>query len=393
MAETEEVFLDGKYIYDFMELINNNEMFFHRSDLVLLYNLICTFKDRTTTAIGYINKHSDTPNTEEEFINFLVYAAMLYDGFNKMHENLLHNIPPYKGNKIFFKNAKHYKYLFFDKETCPTDDVFFEYLRAMAFAHPYEVSKKGRPFIKEGEKHYCPWVVINNLIRCDGFKDSVGIRIYTSADQDEIIDLTFSFNSLKGYIESIYNTFPKFIEWAKDVINGQNEEWKQTKVDRRQDNISILQEIHGILESRFASTYTIDTAIAYLTCKTTIESNNKNVQIFRDKIKQSIPEICDYIDNLDYEGMESALSFLYDYPNKMHSQAGYQLEKIFSYLDKRSEYIDPASNEYWGLQQAYLFSQEFAKKWVKIDVTYMQYDEIKLLVAVACYLEKQEQEK
>lgn len=77
----------------------------------------------------------------------------------------------------------------------------------------------------------------------------------------------------------------------------------------------------------------------------------------------------------------------------MHQMAHYQLEKIYSYLDERSDCIDPASNEYWGLQQAYEFSQEFAKNWVTIDVRTMQYDEIKLLVAVACYLEKEKQDK
>ena len=77
----------------------------------------------------------------------------------------------------------------------------------------------------------------------------------------------------------------------------------------------------------------------------------------------------------------------------MHQMAYYQLEKIYSYLDTRSEVIDKASNEYWGLKQAYDFSKEFAKKWVKIDIKTMQYDEIKLLVAVACYFESQEQKK
>ena len=73
--------------------------------------------------------------------------------------------------------------------------------------------------------------------------------------------------------------------------------------------------------------------------------------------------------------------------------ANYQLEKIFTYLDTRSETIDPNSNEYWGLLQAYEFSQEFAKKWVTINIRDMSYDEIKLLVCTACYLEAKEQEE
>ena len=221
-AETKEKpFLDKQKIHEFIELINDNEMFTNRLDLLLLYNLICTFKNRMITAVDYLNAHCEKPSTEEDFINFLVYACMIYDGFNKMHENLLHQVPTYKGKKKYFKYAKHYKEYYFNDDTCPSDDVFFEYLRAMAFAHSYEVAKKGRPFMQDGEKHYCPWVVINNIMSFDDIKDSVGIRMYTNRDQNGTIDLTFSFKSLKGYIKSIYDTFPVLIPWAKDEISGQ----------------------------------------------------------------------------------------------------------------------------------------------------------------------------
>lgn len=390
----EKTFLDKQLIHEFMELVNNNEIFFHKPELVSLFNLICTFKDRMGTAVNYLNSHEERPTTEEDFIAFIVYACMIYDGFNKMHENLLHQIPIYKGKRKYFKDAKQFKEFYFDDDTCPTDDVFFEYLRAMAFAHPYEVDKrKDRLFMQDGEKHYCPWVVVNNFMSFDDIEDSVGIRIYTSANQEDMFSLTFSFNNLKEYIKSVYNTFPVLIEWATNIINGQNEEWKLIKVNRKQDDIKVLKEIKTILDSRFANAYTIERAISYLTCKTTNPLNNGNVQIFRDKIIEYIPKVCDCVDNLNYEDMEDTLSFISSTPKNMHQMAYYQLEKIYSYLNKRSKIIDTTSNEFWGLQQAYDFSQKFAKKWVVIDVRTMEYDEIKLLVAVACYLEKQEQLK
>lgn len=389
----EKPFLDKQKIHEFMELINNNEMFTNRSDLLLLYNLMCTFKDRMFSAVDYLNMHCNCPTTEEDFVVFLVYACMVYDGFNKMYENLLHQVPPYKGKKKYFKYAKHYKEYYFNDDTCPSDDVFFEYLRAMAFAHPYEVSYRGRPFLERGEKHYCPWVMVNSRMNFDDIKDSVGIRMYTNIDQNKIVSLTFSFKSLKGYIKSIYDTFPTLITWAKDVIGGQNAEWKLTKVNRKQDAVSVLNEIKGVLERRYENTYSIDDALSYLTCQLTIQSNIENVEKFRKAIESKIPSLCDSVDELDYEKMEDALAILYETPKVMHQMAHYQLEKIYSYLDERSDHIDPASNEYWGLQQAYEFSQGFAKNWVTIDVRSMQYDEIKLLVAVACYLEKEKQDK
>ncbi len=65
------------------------------------------------------------------------------------------------------------------------------------------------------------------------------------------------------------------------------------------------------------------------------------------------------------------------------------LKKIFGYLHVGNE----LSSEYkWGLQQAQHFANEFAVKWVKINKDNMNADEIKLLVRMACYFEKKEEE-
>ena len=131
----------------------------------------------------------------------------------------------------------------------------------------------------------------------------------------------------------------------------------------------------------------------FLTCEITeIEKNKASVAIFRDAILDVLPRICDCVDSLDYEGLFDALSTIDRYPNEMHPMAYYQLEKIATYLDKRSSIVTRGSNEDWGLFNAEEFANEFAKKWVDIDVANMEYDEIKLLVATACYLEAKDQE-
>ena len=45
----------------------------------------------------------------------------------------------------------------------------------------------------------------------------------------------------------------------------------------------------------------------------------------------------------------------------------------------------------WGLRQAQDFANEFAKKWVVIEIGKMDFSEIKLLVTIACYFEAKEQ--
>lgn len=389
-------FLDSSVINSFREKINSSSIFSDHEKYKHKFNLICVFMDRIDSSIRYLNRYDDIPSSEEDFINFLVYAAILRDGVMKLYENIFHTEPPFIGEKKFFTNAMHYNEPYFSENTCPTDDYFFEYLRAMAFAHPCEVSvtgrEKQRPFMQKNEKHFCPWVIVGNSLRAfGGFKDAVGVRIYSSADEDSITDVTISFSALKEYVKSRYESISELTKLAESGIAEVNEKWKKTKVNRNQEPSAILHEIVNILNDRFENSDSAETAALHLECPLTDERNSQSVAAYRKAIIQAIPELCDCVDALDYEGIENALSLIYERPEHMHQMGHYQLEKIFTYLNTRSEFIDPNSNEYWGLQQASAFAQEFAKKWVVIDADKMPYAEIQLLVQTACFLEAREQ--
>ena len=112
----------------------------------------------------------------------------------------------------------------------------------------------------------------------------------------------------------------------------------------------------------------------------------------RCAIANALPSICDAVDNLEHPLVEELCDNLFKRPQKMHQMAGYQLEKIFCYLGDNG-LRDGSSNELWGLQQAKNFSDAFANKWVSIDVDEMSHTEIHLLVRVACFMEKNEQDK
>ena len=279
-----------------------------------------------------------------------------------------------------------------EKRNIPTDDDFFEYLRAMAFAHPYETSKRGRPFMEDGEIQMCPWVIIDKSGMTCRIKNPVGIRIYSNKFEDDLQDILFSFDDVKAYIKSRYKCLKEITKWAKEELEKHIEEWKKRKINRNQDPVDILTEIKSVLTDRFQDASSIENLVVYLTCPISVEENRENVLKFRQAIIDVISAICDSVDNLDCESMEQIVGKLFAYPREMHQMAHYQLEKIFSYLRDRSEIIDPYSDEAWGLKQAQDFANGFAKKWVKIDVDTMQYDEIKLLVYTACYLERKEQE-
>lgn len=393
-TEIKEDFFNKTIIQDFRETYNSSPIFSQSPKYQSTYNVACVFMDRIDSSIHYLNAHTNKPETEDEFIDFLVRACILRDGINQMFDLFSDLEQPFKLEKKFFSNVAIYGTPFFSRENCPTDDEFFEYLRAMAFAHPYEVRKKGRSFIEEGEQHYCPWVVVPGItsVFCD-FKDAVGIRIYSNKTND-IKDLTFSFNSLKQYLRKRYESIQKLTEYAINCIETQNSEWKKVKINRNKYPIEILKEIKKVLAGRYIEEYGIEIALADLELPLSCLDNTASVEEYRRAIINLIPGICDAVDELDNERVSEILDkVIYCRPEHTHKMCHYQLEKIFDYLDVRSEVIIPESNEEWGLQQVYDFSQEFAKKWVVIDVVNMPYDEIKLLVRTACYLEAMEQEK
>lgn len=374
------MFLEPNILRDFWRVIDSSEIFRESEKLKEKYNLICVVLDRLDSAIRYLNGHSEFPRTEEDFVCFLVYACMIKDAVTKLYENVYHRAPEYITQKKFFKDAKQYDRFVFDDENCPTDDVFFEYLRSMAFAHPFQTDKRsGRLFMDDKEKQYCPWVIVH--------ENEVGIRVYTSSGKFDIRDITFLFENLKGYIKERYEHLQELTEWAKSEILIQDDEWSKHKVVRTEDIFETITSVKEILNERFCDTYTIDKIERCLKCDITVEENSENIKIYRDALRESIYRVCDALDNVNEGDLHAATEDVFARPRKAHQMMHYQLEKIMCYL---YGYVDSWDRS-WGLKQAKAFSKEFAKNWVVFDFEKMDDDEIILTVLTACYLEAKKQ--
>lgn len=383
-------YLNANLCKELREVINSTTIFSHDERYLTKFNLICAVMDRVDSCANKMNTYSDYPDSEEDFIVFLTFGCMVVDACKILLKELGIDCKE-KNEYKFFKQYYENSDIFNKDAEIPTDDKFFEYFRALAFAHPFETSRP--KFLKKGETQYSPWVIVNkNLSFLYNMKNAVGIRIYSSLSE-KIFHVMMPFSVIKGYIKSKHEKIKLVTDWAKKEIDNTHTEWKNTKINRNQEPIAIFKEIKSILESRFQNTYSIEKIILYLECSLTAKENVANVEKFRNAIIALIPKVCDCVDSLDAEGMEEATYSVFMCPQNMHQQAHYQLEKIFDYLDERSDSIEPSSNEEWGLMQADLFAKEFAKKWVAINVQCMPYDEIKLLVSTACYLEAQEQKK
>lgn len=380
-----EVFLNPDVYREFRNAFNETPLFMYNEEYKTCFNLFCAVTDRLESCIEYLNGHAETPKTEEDFLSFVMFSCMVLDAV----KHVLKQLDIEKIDKIdYFQNICLSKPLNIEKHKCPTDDKFFEYLRSIMFAHPFETNRP--KFFMKHEIQYSPWVIANNpATKFRGIKDGVGVRIYSNKF-DEIKDLIFSFDVLKKYIKSQYLLLDLATEKVKEIVSLKEIEWKKHKINRSLDYLDILKEIKDILKLRHEEYYDVENVIRYMGCKNTLKENLTSVERFKQGIIEIIPDLCDAIDSLNYEMATEKLDYiLHQRPWKMHSMANYQLGKIYCDLNE----TQIVSKREWALEQVELFSKEFAKKWVTIIPQEMSFDEIKLLVTVSCYLEKIEQEK
>lgn len=380
-----EVFLNPDVYREFRNAFNETPLFMYDEEYKTCFNLFCAVTDRLESCIEYLNGHAETPKTEEDFLSFVMFSCMVLDAV----KHVLKQLDIEKIDEInYFQDICLSKPLNIEKHKCPTDDKFFEYLRSIMFAHPFETNRP--KFFMKHEIQFSPWVIANNpAMKLRGIKDGVGVRIYSNKF-DEIKDLIFSFDVLKKYIKSQYLLLDLATEKVKEIVSLKEIEWKKHKINRSLDYLDILKEIKDILKLRHEEYYDVETVIRYMGCKNTLKENLTSVERFKQGIIEIIPDLCDAIDSLNYEMATEKLDYiLHQRPWKMHSMANYQLEKIYCDLNE----TQIVSKREWALEQVELFSKEFAKKWVTIIPQEMSFDEIKLLVTVSCYLEKIEQEK
>ena len=388
-----EGLLDPSFCRDFREAINASPIFCEDSKYMARYHLSCAVMDRLDTCIEKLNKYGEYPDSEEDFLVFMMFASMIVDTVKELLAQLgIHRKkdPIYNSaeDNRYFSEAYLNSPIYNPDVLPPTDEEFFEYFRSLSFAHPAETSRQ--KFKRQGEVQYSPWVIVNrDLARLRGCADSVGVRIYSSLKED-ILDLRISFATLKEYVRSRYERISLATKWAYEQIEIAKTRWKEVKINRAQSPIDILHDIDKILETRFVCSYSVKETIRHMECDLTDDTNKLVVAEYRKAIIEQIPALCDAVDSLDHELAEELCYELYKRPKKMHQMAGYQLEKIFSYLGSNSLLSD-SSDVLFGLQQAQYFSEEFASKWVKIDIKTMSYQEIQLLVRVACYLERKQQ--
>lgn len=360
-----------------------------------LYNLSCAVMDRLDTAVAYLNSNWEYPKTEEAFMCFLLFACMLNDGIDNIYKKTIGGKPQCNMEKKHFGKFCKMEPLCFEDDEIPADEDFFEQLRSLAFAHPYDTNRK-KEFKNKFGNQVSPWVVVNShTMFMYKFPEPIGVRLYASikdSNNNDLHDIMFSFSAIKDFLIEKYSALEEVTSWIKNESEKVYSKWKERKINRNQAPCDILREICEILDSRHESIYAIEEMISYMEIPLSDNRNEEYVEEYRQYLIGTISGLCDCVDSLDSAGQyEQERKVDVFNPQGLHQMAHYQLEKIFSYLGEKSTYLSSGSNEEWGLKMADSFYKEFAHKWVTIDAYNMEYTEIKLLVIVALFKECKEQ--
>ena len=371
-------FFDPQILSTFRKTFNSTNLFSEDIKQKQHFNLICAVMDRVSTCINKLNTYETTPKTEEDLIVFLVFGAMLKDAIEDLLKTLFgrnyHKLP----TNIFNGICVQHKLIFDSKYS--QDDAFFSRLRALVFAHPTSTNICAR----ETETVHCPFLIVDP---CSVTKGCIGVMLYTKGKTGcQILEIPFQL--LKDYLQSQYKLIELCTPQLLTTIQEKRQIWAKHKVNRTGTPIEILKDIIAILKERFVAYDIFEEALGYLQTDTSIEDNKQNVAKFKKAIEQVLPDICESIDQLNHDNAINIIDLIC-YARLNTNNMTDERSKISTFLlegplREHEDYVRLLTK---------LFANKFAKKWVTIDTDNMSFEEIKLLVAVACYCAKEEQEK
>lgn len=379
-------FLDESLCSNLRYVVNSHDMFYRDETERQYFALLCATMDRVEDCARELRTYGDRFLNQNHALLFMMHASIVRDAIRTIAWNL----------GVQYKEIVQSSPSFFGTVCCndlglsatkiPDDDAFFEYIRSLTFAHPLGTSRAS--LLRKGEVQYSPFVNVRSFDVEDA-DNCLIIYIYSNMHTEQII-LHVSIEALKGYLHNRYMLLENITKALQQRIVDKENIWRQRKVKRDISQIEILEDILSIQEERYIHTYEIRSLISILKCRFTDSKNQESLNKVHQDISDMIPALCDAVDNMNNEEFFTLIDTIVDArPKQTYESFGYHMEKIFAYLNDDVLSLD----KNWGLQQADDFSKRFAQKWVKIDVHNMDFEEIKVLVMVACYLEAQEQER
>lgn len=398
MIGSKNEFLKWDVAYSIHEVIDESNVHRYDKRIAAQFNLICAMIDRLHDAIRYLNDFDEAPRTDNELLLCLVHSCVIHDAVKEIHKalGLKYRYDESGGEdkyKYFRSVVSDEMLMLAPDKSFPTDDKFFEYFRSLAFAHPLDTSRAN--FLEKGDKkekeiRYSPFVInAAGAVVEDKKEKMIGVRVYSNKWND-IKDLYFPFRAWMEFIRDRYELLKGVKEHIEQIVERSESEWRSKKLDRHSGTESLLLQIVEQLKSRHVHepvSEIAEEALLYYT--TPIDSlsdrTKESVVRYRKEIELVLPQLCDAVDDLDYEGFVEVLCPIVNPAPPLADEfvgVGYQLEKIFAHLGD-----EDACQDWWAERQLRSFAKGFAKRWVDIDTTNVSIESAKLLVTVACYHE------
>lgn len=357
--------------------------------------LYCAVIDRLGTSVTYLNENSSLPNSEEEFLSFLLHCCIILDAvkllYQKFDDDYPYKVESAKNKSVkvkpvdeplpenyyhFFKKIVQDKPRKLGNDKIPTDDSFFRYFRALAFAHPFGTTQVN--FMQNEDVHYSPYVLTGDYAKelSGVYDDIVGVMIYSTHSSD-LMPLIMPFITLKKYINSRYELLVGFIKKIEELIQKQEKEWANQKIERADNPLELIENIYNHLKMIFRDEHdNILKAKDFLEQHSSLDENEEVVEKYKTALIHTLPILCDALENIDLEKYITLLN-IYTLPN--HPKLGQVLN-----TSKPIGIIKCWAKELY---------ETFAHKWITIDFENMSVDEIRFLIVVACCLENEEKAK
>lgn len=391
-------FLKWDVAYSIHEVIDESNVHRYDKRIAAQFNLICAMIDRLHDAIRYLNDFDEAPRTDNELLLCLVHSCVIHDAVKEIHKalGLKYRYDESGGEdkyKYFRSVVSDEMLMLAPDKSFPTDDKFFEYFRSLAFAHPLDTSRAN--FLEKGDKkekeiRYSPFVInAAGAVVEDKKEKMIGVRVYSNKWND-IKDLYFPFRTWMEFIRDRYELLYDIKENIEGIVKEYENEWLSTKIDRHVGAKDLLVAIVEQLKARHVHEPVLEVAeeaLSYYTIPVDSLSakTKESVILYRKAIELALPQLCDAVDDLDYEKFIEVLDPIVGPITPQAEEfngVGYQREKIFLHLGDEDE-----GQAWWAKRLLRSFADGFAKRWVDIDVTNLSVESAKLLVTVACYHE------
>lgn len=372
-------------------LLNETPLFKLTEELHSKFDFACVLQDRIADSVAYLEMVK-IPSDESQFYLLMVHSCIVVNAVRQAHK--IFSVS-YKydsddceiKSRFFSVEAKKLLADLNSDKAIPSDDRFFEYFRALSFTHPFETNRYS--FIPKNVIHYSPYVLPHRHAMPAG---KIGINAYVTG-LDDALHIYIPFERLINYVISRYDALEDVLIAMENIVLEQEKIWASHKLEVKDSPETTLRAMANMLEARHQGNHHVCELIGYMTLDVSAldDMTRKSVDVFMKSVEESIPRLVYHFNALDYEALHNEVEeFIsahlpYDPP---YNHLGYYREKIYCHLTKQDQ-VENESDYDWARRQAASFAEEeYAKRWVTIDVDSQSDDVIKMLVAVACFCEK-----